>query len=173
MKNIRIALFLVPVTFLSCVAGTAYRLDLEKDLMPRQVEEFRAQADPKMMEQTLVQGGYSIPILPVFCGYRGIDKVTPQDAAIGYKAVEIDGLLFTILYADAQSAAYDGAGKNLNYHHGRAGLLGALFRQWSGWKKENAQSESKPYQGFSLLFGLFKTEVAEDKRSYRIFWIPL
>lgn len=173
MKNLRIALLLVPMTFLSCVAGTTYRLDLEKDLMPRQVEEFRAQIDPKEKEQTLLQGGYSIPILPIFCGYRGIDKIAPDDASVGYKAVEVDGLLFTLLYANAESAVYDGAGKNLNYHHGRAGLLGALFRQWDGWKKENTQSEAKPYQGFSMLFGLFKTELVDGKRSYRIFWVPV
>jgi len=162
----------IPLLLPACIVGKAGNFALDEDLPQLDLERLQKSARGKAVDAVLEERVYSIPIIPIFSGYRWVKKNPFQNQTIRFHAMKSGGLFYTLLYGESESSRFDERGKNQSYDQSRALLLGLLFRSWHGWKKESPGLEGENYNGFSIAWGLFKSETIYGESKLTLFWIP-
>lgn len=174
-------IYLLALTVPSCITGSAPYFSLQKPIDAGNLQRLNqlAQKNPDM--DRLEERIYSVPLLPLFCGYRTVDQAKNEKGERIFKADDLDGFLFTLIYGDNEEAVYlASTGQHQSFSQSRGVLLGLLWNAFQESKKISPAEETF-VQGWSIAWGLIKSQTSYEQRNgkpneqyrFQFLWIPI
>lgn len=172
--------FLLPLLLSACISGSSSNFPLRENMPNEILQKLTAAAAAKTGETvTLEESGYSVPILPIVCGYRTIKKVTTPEGGLEFQAEDVDGIMYLLFYGDKERANFRETGVQKSYYsRDHAVLLGLFWHDWNDIDHFESKDSYELDRGWSIAWGLVKSYTKRKGRgaeetSFNLFWIPI